>query len=69
MVLLGNTQQSPGNAAATAAGLLGVPLNLGALLGFNCNPISALGVGGNNCDASPVCCEHNDFVSSFGPWT
>ncbi|EKM82409.1 hypothetical protein AGABI1DRAFT_82193 [Agaricus bisporus var. burnettii JB137-S8] len=57
-----NTQQTPDHTSAAASGLLGIPINLGAFLGFDCTPISALGVGGNNCAAQPVCCTGNQFT-------
>ena len=45
------------------AGLLGVVLGpITALVGVNCSPISVIGVGGNSCNANPVCCTNNAVV-------
>ncbi|KAJ3576875.1 hypothetical protein NP233_g106 [Leucocoprinus birnbaumii] len=52
---------SIGSTAASSGGLLGIPLNLLPQIGLNCDPISILGVGGNNCAAQPVCCSQNSF--------
>ncbi len=61
--ILGNQVQAiPGDTTAAAAGLIGVAANLLPLIGLNCNPISVLGAGGNNCAAQPVCCTGNNFV-------
>lgn len=49
--LSGNQIQS---ASSVLGGLLTLPL---PLLGLDCTPISALGAGGNNCAAQPVCCQ------------
>ncbi|XP_006457846.1 hydrophobin-2 [Agaricus bisporus var. bisporus H97] len=57
-----NTQQTPDHTNAAAGGLLGAAANVGALLGFDCTPISVIGIGGNNCAAQPVCCEANEFT-------
>ncbi|KAF5358009.1 hypothetical protein D9756_001287 [Leucocoprinus leucothites] len=50
-----------GPTGASAGGLLGIPLNLLPQIGMNCDPISVLGVGGNNCAAQPVCCQQTAF--------
>ncbi|PPR06781.1 hypothetical protein CVT24_011281 [Panaeolus cyanescens] len=46
----------------TILGLLGIVLDpVTALLGINCSPLSVIGVGGNSCSATPVCCTGNVF--------
>lgn len=59
------TLQSKSAAGSALLGLLGIVLEgLDVLLGADCSPISVVGVGsGNACNASPVCCENNSFVS------
>jgi len=45
-------------------GLLGIILqDLNLNIGIGCSPISVVGVGGNACTATPVCCQNNNFVS------
>ncbi|KAF8636890.1 hypothetical protein AX17_003142 [Amanita inopinata Kibby_2008] len=47
---------------ASALGLLGLILGpITGQVGLTCNPISALGVGGNNCASQPVCCTNTSF--------
>ncbi|KAK7692066.1 hypothetical protein QCA50_005471 [Cerrena zonata] len=41
-------------------GLLNIVVtDLDILLGVKCNPLSVIGIGGNTCEAHPVCCENN----------
>ncbi|KAF9499119.1 hypothetical protein BDN71DRAFT_1411684, partial [Pleurotus eryngii] len=43
-------------------GLLGIVLDsLDILLGANCSPITAIGIGGTSCGSQTVCCENNSF--------
>ncbi|KAK7691916.1 hypothetical protein QCA50_005321 [Cerrena zonata] len=64
-----NEVQAANSTSGTAIlGALGVALsNPNALLGFNCNPITAIGAGsGSSCQANPVCCDDNSvggFIS------
>ncbi|KAF5362901.1 hypothetical protein D9758_007101 [Tetrapyrgos nigripes] len=54
----------PANSAAASKelALLGIVLqDVTALVGLGCSPISVIGVGGDSCSASPVCCENNSF--------
>ncbi|EIN06927.1 fungal hydrophobin [Punctularia strigosozonata HHB-11173 SS5] len=42
-------------------GLLGIVVSgVDIPIGLNCSPISVVGVGGNSCSASPVCCTNTD---------
>ncbi|THU90097.1 fungal hydrophobin, partial [Dendrothele bispora CBS 962.96] len=55
-----NSASSP--AATELCGLLGIVVqDPNLLVGLTCNPISIIGIGGNSCNAQPVCCENNDF--------
>ncbi|KAI4525494.1 fungal hydrophobin-domain-containing protein [Schizophyllum commune] len=43
--------------ATALLGLLNIKIgNLKDLVGFNCSPLSVIGVGGNSCSAQTVCC-------------
>ncbi|KAF8199457.1 hydrophobin [Pholiota molesta] len=42
-------------------GLLGVVVGHDVLVGFQCSPVGALGLGHNSCTQQPVCCEGNNF--------
>ncbi len=34
------------------------------MIGFQCSPLSVLGLGGNSaCSQQPVCCQNNNVVS------
>ncbi|KAI0713779.1 fungal hydrophobin-domain-containing protein [Earliella scabrosa] len=52
------------NSAASSAilSLLGVVVqDVTAKIGFDCSPLSVVGVAsGNSCSAQPVCCENNN---------
>ncbi|KAF9054956.1 fungal hydrophobin, partial [Hymenopellis radicata] len=54
--------------AASILGLLGIILDPDTIVGLSCSPISAIGVGGGECSASPVCCTDNshDNLISIG---
>ncbi|KAF5362900.1 hypothetical protein D9758_007103 [Tetrapyrgos nigripes] len=57
-----SVQPADSAAASKALGLLGVVLqDVTVLVGLDCDPISVIGVGGDSCNASPVCCEDNSF--------
>ncbi|THU91475.1 fungal hydrophobin [Dendrothele bispora CBS 962.96] len=57
-----SVQSADSPAVAGLLGLLGIVVqDVTALVGVNCSPISVIGVGGNSCSASPVCCENNSF--------
>ncbi|OSC99926.1 fungal hydrophobin [Trametes coccinea BRFM310] len=40
-------------------GLLEMVVDPEVLVGVQCSPLSAVGVGGSSCSATPVCCENN----------
>ncbi|KAK7037488.1 sc3 hydrophobin [Paramarasmius palmivorus] len=57
-----NVQKASDPSAAALLGLLGVVLqDLNVLVGITCTPISVIGIGGNSCNAQPVCCTNNNF--------
>ncbi|THU75243.1 fungal hydrophobin [Dendrothele bispora CBS 962.96] len=57
-----SVQQASSPAATELCGLLGIVVQgADVLVGVTCNPISVIGIGGNSCNAQPVCCENNDF--------
>ncbi|KAI5118972.1 hypothetical protein M0805_001111 [Coniferiporia weirii] len=57
-----STESASSASGAALLGLLGIVLDdLNVLIGVTCSPISVIGVGGDSCDASPVCCEDNSF--------
>ncbi|EJD00318.1 hydrophobin 2 [Fomitiporia mediterranea MF3/22] len=57
-----SVQPASSSAASTLLGLLGIVLqDLTVDVGLTCSPISVIGLGGNDCNASPVCCENNSF--------
>ncbi|EIN08599.1 fungal hydrophobin [Punctularia strigosozonata HHB-11173 SS5] len=57
-----STQKASSAGMSDLLGLLGVVVSdVTALVGSNCSPISAVGLGGNSCSAAPVCCENNQF--------
>ncbi|KAF8905913.1 hydrophobin, partial [Mucidula mucida] len=42
-------------------GLLGVVIQgVEALVGITCSPINILGIGQNECQSHPVCCQNNN---------
>ncbi|KAK7460981.1 hypothetical protein VKT23_008909 [Stygiomarasmius scandens] len=46
----------------TLLALLGAEVgDITGQVGVTCNPITVIGVSGNNCNAQPVCCEGNNF--------
>ncbi|THH14751.1 hypothetical protein EW146_g5632 [Bondarzewia mesenterica] len=59
-----NTVESASSSGvAGILGLLGIVLqDLNVIIGLNCSPITAIGLGGGaNCVQQPVCCENNNF--------
>ncbi|KAF9442359.1 fungal hydrophobin [Macrolepiota fuliginosa MF-IS2] len=57
-----SAQSASSSNVATLLGLLGIALgSVTGLVGITCNPISVIGVGGNSCNAQPVCCSNNSF--------
>ncbi|KAK7472098.1 sc3 hydrophobin [Stygiomarasmius scandens] len=58
-----NSVQSANDPAVTTLlGLLGIVVqSVDALVGITCSPISVIGIGGNSCNAQPVCCQNNNF--------
>ncbi|CAA7269416.1 unnamed protein product [Cyclocybe aegerita] len=60
---------APSTVAATnALSLVGVAVqDITALVGLECSPITAIGVGsGAACSTSPVCCDKNVFNQGVG---
>ncbi|KAI6042004.1 hydrophobin [Pisolithus marmoratus] len=44
-------------------GIVDAILNVGALVGVNCSPISALAAGtGAQCNTQPVCCTNDNMI-------
>ncbi|GLB42284.1 putative hydrophobin [Lyophyllum shimeji] len=58
-----NSVQQAGNpVVGILSGLLGVVLpSLTGQVGLNCSPLNVIGIGGNSCNAQPVCCTGNNF--------
>jgi hypothetical protein len=57
-----SVQSAGGSSAAGLLALLGVVVqDVNVPIGLTCNPISVLGIGGNNCASQPVCCQNNSF--------
>ncbi|KAL0949227.1 hypothetical protein HGRIS_009306 [Hohenbuehelia grisea] len=57
-----SVQSADSKSIAGLLSVLGVVVSdLTVFVGANCSPISVIGVGGNSCSASPVCCENNSF--------
>ncbi|TFK75523.1 fungal hydrophobin [Pluteus cervinus] len=54
-------QRADSSGMSGLLGLLGVVISGGSLVGTNCSPISAIGLGGNSCNSQPVCCSNNNF--------
>ncbi|KAL9709224.1 hypothetical protein Ac2012v2_007578 [Leucoagaricus gongylophorus] len=40
---------------------LGIALPANIVVGLTCSPLSVIGIGGNNCNTQPVCCQNNNF--------
>ncbi|KAF9484043.1 fungal hydrophobin [Pholiota conissans] len=58
-----NTVTKAGTQAASyLLGLLGLGgIANDVLVGMQCSPLSAVGLGSNSCTQQPVCCENNHF--------
>ncbi|EIN08633.1 fungal hydrophobin [Punctularia strigosozonata HHB-11173 SS5] len=57
-----STKKVSSSSVNALGGLLGVVVDaVDALVGVDCSPISVVGLGGNSCSATPVCCENNSF--------
>ncbi|KAI0350025.1 fungal hydrophobin [Trametes cingulata] len=52
--------QASDNVVGLIIELLGLVLDPEILVGLECSPLSAVGVGGSSCSATPVCCENNN---------
>ncbi|KAJ3542002.1 hypothetical protein NM688_g6019 [Phlebia brevispora] len=59
--------ESDSDGASILLSLLGIALEgVTGLIGFNCSPLTVVGVGsGESCSASPVCCENNSVVRAL----
>ncbi|KAH9919986.1 fungal hydrophobin [Epithele typhae] len=57
-----STEWSSSPAGSALLGLLGVVVQgVDVLIGLQCSPITAIGVGsGNTCNAQAVCCQNNN---------
>ncbi|KAF4621441.1 hypothetical protein D9613_000153 [Agrocybe pediades] len=57
-----SVQSASSPSVAGILGLLGIVVgSVTGLVGANCSPITAIGIGGNSCSAQPVCCSNNTF--------
>ncbi|KAK7472100.1 sc3 hydrophobin [Stygiomarasmius scandens] len=57
-----SVQSANSPAASLLLGLLGIVIQgVDVLVGLTCDPISVIAIGGNSCNAQPVCCENNSF--------
>ncbi|KAK7696116.1 hypothetical protein QCA50_000759 [Cerrena zonata] len=57
-----STETASSTAGSALLASIGVVVqDVNALLGVTCSPISVIGVGGDSCNANPVCCENNAF--------
>ncbi|KAL4071865.1 fungal hydrophobin-domain-containing protein [Scleroderma citrinum] len=64
-----NTVQSTNNPQTSQVfGLLGIPVDsLNGNIGFNCVPITPIGIGqGASCEQNPVCCQGNQAGGLIG---
>ncbi|TFK39699.1 hydrophobin-251 [Crucibulum laeve] len=53
---------SSADAKKALAGLAGILLGpITGQVGLTCSPITAIGLGGNSCNAQTVCCSGNNF--------
>ncbi|THU90445.1 fungal hydrophobin [Dendrothele bispora CBS 962.96] len=58
-----SVQPASSDAVSKVLATIGVVLqDVNVDVGLTCSPVSVIGVGGNSCSASPVCCEDKTFA-------
>ncbi|EIN04580.1 fungal hydrophobin, partial [Punctularia strigosozonata HHB-11173 SS5] len=59
-----SVQSSSDPVTSLLLGLLGIVAGgVDVPIGVNCSPITGIGLGGNSCSASPVCCTNTNNAS------